>query len=231
LLIFIPLGLSNPLSYLVNSQVVTNKRVFIRKARTGSLISFNFNDVKAYSYFVFSHRGEKHRMLFYLKNGKKVSIGATMFTNDSWSKLERTLKRKFVKPVKTRAEVRRKNFDKTFTGNIKRENNIFLKIISFAPIVIALVMLLLYVGGVNEKVGDQQDIKVLGRIEKKVIDRNSDDVIVSAELIISSVTDDREYTIDVNEDTYNRYFENDKVLVRAKKGSLGIVYDIRIYKQ
>ncbi len=103
-----------------------------------------------------------------------------------------------------------------------------LPIISLSPFIIAFIMLILYFGGVNEK-GIQKEIQVTGTVDEIRINYNKNHKISGYEF---KIIDDNKKYYNVpfsNQEVFNMFKEGDKVLIKAKKGSLGIIYDKWFY--
>jgi hypothetical protein len=125
-----------------------------------------------------------------------------------------------------------KEFKQNCTANCKInvKKNIILPIISLSPFAIAFLMLILYFGGAN-KIGKQVNLEVLGVVETKSVNYDKNNKISGYDFIVIDSKNSKEYDIPVTEKIYDLYAKDDKVLIRAKKGFLGIVYDQWFYTQ
>jgi hypothetical protein len=90
-------------------------------------------------------------------------------------------------------------------------------------------MLILYLAGVNN-IGKQINLQIYGRVENKSIDYD-DGKISGYDFVIFEEESNKRYDFPTNEKIYSMYEVDDKILIKAKRGKLGIVYDQWVYKQ
>lgn len=225
LIIFVPLSVLIPISYLGNDFMITNKRIFIRKGLQGILYKIDFEDIVAFTHLSQTSRGTtSHYICIYLKSNKMIKSGNLFINNDNLKDLLFVLNSKIKRIIISGKQYKKIKKCDYANYDIEIKRNILFPIISFAPFLIALMMLVLYVGGVNEN-GKQNDIKVFGFIEQKLIHYDKNNQISGYSMVIIDEETNKKYDIDINDEIFSMFEDGDKVLIKAKKGVLGIVYD------
>ena len=228
----VPLAVLTPISFLLNHLVITDKRIFIRKGIIGKLYIINFSDILAYQHKSVTSRGfSSHFIFIYLKSGKRIKSGNLFIKSDNIFSLLDILNEK-IKYVIT-SEKQHKEFKQGCYSHccINTKRNILLPIISLSPFVIALIMLVLYVSGIN-KTGEQMNIEVAGVVVTKSINYdNKHNKISGYDFTVIDKKTRKKYNIPVTDKIYNMFEQDNKVLIKAKKGILGIVYDQWFYTQ
>lgn len=225
LVIFVPCAILYPMSYFGNKFIVTDKRIIIRKGITGTVHKINFSDIYAYSHYSYTAKGfTSHNIWIYLKSGKRIQSGNLYIKKDNLSYLIDTLSSKVNHTLMTKIEY--KDYKKQCNTNcdIKTSRNVIIQGISLFPFITALIMLVLYGVGFNEK-GKQTYIQVSGSVVGKSVNYNEDNEESGYDLVVIKDITEEKYKISVNKEIYDMFNEKDKVFIEAKKGLLGIVYD------
>ena len=102
-----------------------------------------------------------------------------------------------------------------------------LSIMSIAPFIISLIMSALYFGGIN-KVGKQLNIEVHGTVTSKSYQKNTRGGGNTYDFIITEIGQNKEYNLHVSYDVYTHFQNNEYIAINAKKGILGIIYDVEV---
>lgn len=230
LFLFIPQAVLMPMRYIFNQFVITDQRIYIRKGLSGALHIINHSDIYAYEHVHQNIKGvSSHFIRVYLKSGKHIFSGSLYIKDKDVAELTGIMNSKIDNIVSTRKQYKAIRLNKIEACNNEIRRNLLHPIISYSPFVIGLIMLLLYFTGVN-KVGDQIDIQIYGIVENKSI--NYDDGKVSGyDFDIIEDEGNQKYDFTVDAKIYSMFEEGDKILIKAKKGTLGIVYDQCFYMQ
>jgi hypothetical protein len=230
MLLLVPFAILTPISYIFNRFVITDQRIYIRKGLSGILHIINHSDILAYQHSNQIVKGSSsHFIYIYLKSGKRIFSGNLYIKNSNIPELIEVMESIIQNTISSRKqykEYRHQNFE---TCNNKTKRNRLFPVISLLPFILALIMVILYFTEVN-KVGKQFDIQIYGRVESKTIDYDNGE-ITGYDLIIIEEESYKRYDLPVNEKMYYIYEVGENILIRAKKGTLGIVYDQRVYEQ
>jgi len=229
LIIFVPCSILFPISYILNQLVITNKRIFIRKGLNGKLIILYFSYIVAFqNIHISSKGGDIEKICFFLNNGDKIRTGDLYIKTESLKCLLEILNNKISKKVNTRKQIKELKKDKGSKCVVITTKKLIFPAISTIPFLIALIMIFLYISGYNEK-GVQQNVYILGTVKEKHIDSDNNKVTGHKITVITN-TGNEKYMIPIDEQHYNMFKESDTISIRAKKGSLGLVYDESFYK-
>ena len=228
---FVPLAIILPTSYFINDLKITDKKVFVRKAISGRLVVMSFEDIRAFQCLKVTSRGINfYYIRFFLKNGKKIKSGNLYIKPNSLYNLCNILYSKVGMEVNTRKEIKGLKQDNECSCNVSVFRNFILPVLCLGPFIISILMLLLFVSNANQKLGEQKSIEVSGVVTERYLGYSSKSKTTSYDFVIRDINSNQEYRLDVNSDIYNMFNENDGVLIKAEKGSLGIVYDQWFYK-
>lgn len=211
--------------------MITDKRLFVKKGLQGRLDIIDFRDIAAYQHIMQNIRGITSNFIhIYLKSGERISSGSLYIKEDNVLELLSTLNAKIGCIVTSRKQYKVLKLNWCTYCCVDRKRNYLFPMISFSPFIIALIMLLLYVGGVNE-MGKQMNIQVTGTVIEKSIDYDDRQKTSSYDFTILEDEINNKYDVSVTEEIYSMFAESDKIMIKAKKGSLGIVYDKWFYTQ
>lgn len=231
LLTFVPISIMLPISYILNQLIITDKRIYLRKGIIGQGIVINLDDIEAYLPFLFRSRGVSlFHVVFYLKSGKRIKTGDLHIKLGSLEKLLEVLEERIPKQVFTRKQIKKLKEAAKGECTLKIRQNYTLPILSLLPFVMALSMSILYIAGCNN-IGDSKKIEVLAIVEQKEIDYGKKHKVSGYELTIRETKSNIVYEVPVSKTIYNSYLESDTILIKAKQGKLGIIYDQQFYKR
>ncbi len=232
-IVFVPLMSVSIMNYMVNDLIITNRRVFIRKSFSASLLVVDLEQIGSYKYLESDNRGFKHhKIVFVLKNRKTYVTNNLFIRKESLSELTQILDKFLVRKKTLHKDKIIKNeklkADEIANYNVHIFTNYIFMFLYFSPFIIGFLMFIFLICGFNE-LGQQKDIVIYGFVDKKIISHNSKNNFTTYEFNVEE-NGFNKYDIDVEEKTFNNFGEGEKVLIRAKKGNLGIVYDVKFFK-
>lgn len=229
LLSLIPISFIITISYIVNDLVITDKKIIIIKGITGKTLFINFKDIRAFENLSVVSRGVVFNYIkFYFKNGKKTRTGNLYVKDDSLGDLLKAIGGKVKSFIFLREDIKRLKIDPKYKCEIKIRRNIIYPLLCFGPMIIALVMFVLYNANFNTRFSSPKDIQVYASIQERELNYKRKNKTMSYQFEVQDSQNGATYYVDVNEIIYKKYNVNDRILIKAKKGSLGIVYDISI---
>lgn len=221
----VPMATILPICFLMRKLVVTDKKIYIRKA-FGKQLCLDLNDIAAFQYSKSSNSTNVFN--FYFRNGKQFILSYVIMNKKSANQLVTILEQKFPTKIShKKAETEFTLAGKEDFVTVGHHNHKMIAIICI-PFVTAFLMLSLYFGGFNQS-GTPQSIKIVGTVQKKIYSYNTRYNTTSYALRISSENNSK-YMITVSANLYDWYDEKDRIIITAKKGKLGIVYEERFYK-
>ncbi len=203
-----PLAILTPVNYMTNSFLITNSA---------------YQSITKYNIF----GGSVYSVIIYLKCGHKIKAGKLYNSRTSHKELLFVLEDQIETEISSRKEYKKLIREEGLTPNIEKVHNYLIPAFSYLPIFFGVVMIIMVQCGVNT-VGDIKEIEMFGTITEKTVTYDRYDNIDGYYYTVSNNYENIEYLVAVTEQIYDKFTEDTPVLLQAKKGSLGIIYDLQI---
>lgn len=217
--LFLPLGFVSLFAILFNRIVITNKRVFLRSGLAGTLEIFELSDIA-----VFEHeKGQSADEIFFvLKNGEGVSSGSLNATKKSIEQVMDTLHRLAGPRI---ADDNIPKFSaKSGDSKITTVRNVLFPVLWITPIIIAVFMFIAANAGLNYS-GRQAEIRIEGIVQGKSFSHSTKGSRHYYSFVVLEKRNNKEWDIPVSWWEYKRFEEQDAIVIHAKRGSLGFIYE------
>lgn len=143
--VVLPLLLVIILSYTLNTLVITNRRVYLRKGVTGRTQIVNLGDIRSFQHAYSKGKNQSnHRIYFYLNSGQRVKTGLLYITLGSLTTLLELLRRRFEGRGFNKQELKTLAEENPGAGGAVSEINGFIVIMMLLPLLLALAAAVLF---------------------------------------------------------------------------------------
>lgn len=145
LVIVLPLLLVIFLSYTLNSLVITDRYVYIRKGMTGRTQIVSHGDIRSFQHAYSTGRNHSnHRIFFYLYSGQCVKTGQLFITLGGLTALMELLRGRFEGRGFELNELKALADENPAAGRAVSKTNVFIVILMILPFLLALTAVVLY---------------------------------------------------------------------------------------
>ncbi|MGE5372210.1 MAG: hypothetical protein ACM3QZ_09500 [Solirubrobacterales bacterium] len=217
ILIF-PMGVVGLLALLFNRIVITNRRVYIRSGLAGTLEIIEISDIAAFGH----EKGTADTVYFILKNGEGIETASLTATKKSMTQVVDTLYR--LAGPRIADENIPKFSGKAADSKISTIRNILFPALWITPFVIAVFMFIAANAGLNYT-GRQTEIRIEGMVKEKSFSHSIRMSRNYYSFVVTEARNQKEWDIPVSWWEYKRFETQDPIVIHAKRGSLGFIYE------
>lgn len=145
LVVVIPLLLTIFLSYALNSLVITDRHVYVRKGMTGRTQIVSLGDIRSFQHAYSTGRNHSnHRIYFYLYSGQRVKTGQLFITLGGLTSLLELVRGRFEGRGFNKQELKALAEGNPAAGRAVSKTNVFIAVLMLLPYLLALAAIALY---------------------------------------------------------------------------------------
>lgn len=159
---------------------------------------------------------DNYQILLFFKSGKRVNTGMLYCKSNEFETIN--IRFKF-RQISRKKEIK-SEFTQDTTSRITISRNIAFPFLVYLPLIISVVTLWLLNSGFNTNYGIQSDFAINGIVIEKSFDKDN------ATLVVIDNKSNKTYKIDVRKNIVDRFEERQKITIRGKRGSMGLLYNI-----
>jgi hypothetical protein len=223
-LILAPLSIYQLLNIFKDDVIFTNRRALVINGSIGKSYAFDLDMIETVQiHHPDSQNGRNSTayLTFSLEDGMNLSTKNLIINDNSLEELIHYLQ-----------DLRKHLICKTITdhsaNHLRKKTNILVPAIYCLSIVTGFTMLSLYLSGINDKY-ETQDLHMEAVISNKQVTEVAKHKNIH-DIMFSNLANHYVTTLQVSEEFYNSLELNDILAVNYKKGCLGIIYDVTLYK-
>ncbi|MHC1686041.1 MAG: hypothetical protein AB6733_24450 [Clostridiaceae bacterium] len=210
-------------SYIGNKITISDFFIKIRRGALGKTYTIAKSAIIAKQSVCMSIKGrDTCKVIFYLKNGKKISTGDLNCYLEDFNNIDKVFKFKRFSDLKLSKldKANLKTVELNENDYVTKTNYLF-RSLTFVPLILSIVVAILLFSGFNS-IGSNDNFLINGTVVNKKAEENKKSI--HYEITVQSNT--TYYDIDVSKNIYLFCYVNENITIKGNRGRLGIPYNI-----